>query len=785
MTKKGRTLRDRTSRGWWRLLAGAELSEQRRLDRLVALAGKSEADLRELSDTELDERITEARTGEGFDDKQAAAWVALAREAADRELGERPFDVQLLGALRLMTGAIIEMATGEGKTLVGAIAASGYAAQGHRTQVITVNDYLARRDAEWMGPLYRRLGVEPGWIAGTSSADERRSAYRAPVCYLSVAEAGFDVLRDRQVTDPADLVVAEPDVAIVDEADSVLVDEARVPLVLAGEADAPPADARMARLVAELVEGEHYEVDGNRSSVFLTSAGSKEVSKRLDGIDLYGTEDGGATLTELNLALHAHALLQRDVHYLVGENGISLINPSRGRVASRQRWPDGLHAAVEAKEGVPHTTESSIVDSMTIHSVVSRYPTLCGMSGTAVAASEPLREFYSLHAAVVPPNSECVRVDEPDRIYVTAKQKEAAILEEIAQLHEEGRPVLVATLDVAESERVGELLADKGIECTVLNARNDAHEAAVIARAGAVGAVTVSTQMAGRGTDIRLGGPDETDHDKVAELGGLYVLLTAHQPSRRLDDQLRGRAGRQGDPGGSVCFTSLEDELLTQYGDRLPDAAAADPLGFIDGAAARRAVDHALEAQDDGQHTMLATTHRYNKPLDRQREHVGEQRDRLLTTDRAAELLKERCPDRYEEFAEVLDADRLTGLCRELVLFHFDRQWSEQLGLAADLRESATVRALAGRHDPLTEFIREMFEAFDGFLDRVIDAAAESFEELPVDKDVALEPAGLRRPSATWTYLVRDSPSGEGLERALRGLLGFRSRRSLDDEDED
>src|SRR5215475_7950574 len=416
-----------------------------------------------------------------------AGICAVGREAARRGLGERPFDTQLLGTLALLSGNVAEMATGEGKTLSGALAAAGYALRGRSVHVVSVNDYLARRDAEWMRPVYDLLGVTVGWIGPTSTVPERRRAYAAQVTYASASEIGFDVLRDRLCTDTADLVAGDPDVVLIDEADSVLIDEARVPLVLAGAAEITDIDRDMARIAAGLHPGQHYEVDEDARNVYLTSAGARIAEQVLGGIDLY-TAKHAETLTRLNVALHAHALLQRDVDYIVRDGRVQLINESRGRVARLQRSPDGLHAAVEAKEGLAASASGEILDSITIQSLILRYRTICGMTGTAVAVGEQFREFYGLEIAVIAPNRPCIRADEPDRLYPTIKDKEKAIVDQVATAHATGRPILIGTLDVAESERLAGDLSRAGLRCTVLNAKNDAQEAAIVAEAGAYGA---------------------------------------------------------------------------------------------------------------------------------------------------------------------------------------------------------------------------------------------------------------------------------------------------------
>ena len=581
----------------------------------------------------LDDAALTAAAAEATDD---AGICALGREAARRALGERPFDVQLLGTMALLSGQVAEMATGEGKTLSGALAAAGYVRRGHRVQVMSVNDYLARRDAEWMGPVYDLLRVSVGWVTQVSTPEERRRAYAADVCYGSASEIGFDVLRDRLVTSLDDRVTTEPDVILIDEADSVMVDEALVPLVLAGSAGAADSGQEMAGIAGRLLPRLHYEVDDERRNVFLTDAGTRIAEQALGGINLY-SEENLDVLTQLNVALHAQALLQRDVDYLVRDDRIQLISASRGRVARRQRWPDGLHAAVEAKEGLRASESGQILDSITIQALIRRYPVACGMTGTAVAVGEQLREFYGLEIVVIPPNLPCVREDEPDRLYLTAPDKEDAVVSQVAGTHATGRPVLIGTLDVAESERLAERMSQAGLSCVVLNAKNDAQEAAIVAEAGARGAITVSTQMAGRGTDIRLGGSQgdsaREDRDEVAGLGGLLVIGMGRHASSRLDDQLRGRSGRQGDPGGSVFFLSMEDELITTC---VPDgaASAADgPDGKVTDPKAHWTVGHAQRVAEGVHLQIHRDTWRYNTLLEDQRRTVLQHRDELLRTD--------------------------------------------------------------------------------------------------------------------------------------------------------
>jgi preprotein translocase subunit SecA len=792
-----------------RLLQQPGSADLARYQRLLPAIEAREAELAEADDDTFQTLARDARDDGEF--------CAVGREAARRALGERPFDVQLIGTLAMLQGQIAEMATGEGKTLAGALAAARYALTGRSVQVASVNDYLAQRDAEWMRPLYDLLGVTVGHIVQASTPEERRQAYEAEVTYAPISEIGFDVLRDRLVTDPADLVAAPPDVLLIDEADSVLIDEALVPLVLAGAAAGTDADLEMAEIVRGLRPGLHYETDDEGRNASLTDEGSRAAERALGGIDLYAADQIEA-LTRLNVALHAHALLHRDVDYIVRDDGVRLISASRGRVAELQRWPDGLQAAVEAKEGIAASESGEILDSITVESLVRRYPRVCGMTGTAVTVGDQLRQFYGLEVAVIPPNRPCVRVDEPDRLYATAGQKDRAIVAEVAGAHANGQPVLIGTLDIAESERLSRRLTAAGLEHVVLNAKNDAQEAAIVAEAGAYGAITVSTQMAGRGTDIRLGGSEggkgrageageardsegeggsgeatagegaigETagseEHNRVAELGGLYVIGTGRHASSRLDNQLRGRAGRQGDPGDSVFFVSMEDELITSHAPdtRPPRDVAAD--GRVRDAGATEAVAHAQRVADGANLEIHRNTYRYHELIEQQRAIVLEHRDRLMRGDAALVALGTRCPERFEELSASVDEDVLAGAARAIVLYHLDRGWADHLAVLGDIREGIHLRALGtgalgGGRDPLGDFQVEAVKLFTSLLDRVQDEAAETFRTAPItEAGVDLDAAGLKRPTATWTYVVQDNPFGTAVERAMRRLAGRKDR---------
>jgi preprotein translocase subunit SecA len=758
--KTTRTQPGRLSSRFWRLLGASTEKDRTRSLSQVSDSAEYDEKAAGLKDEQLRKAAGLLNLDDLADSEDISQFLALAREAGERSTDLRPFDVQLLGALRMLDGDVIEMATGEGKTLAGAIAAAGYAIAGRHVHVVTINDYLARRDAEWMGPLLEAMGLTVGWITGESTSAERRAAYNCDVTYASVNEIGFDVLRDQLVTDVDDLVSPNPDVALIDEADSVLVDEALVPLVLAGTTHRETPRLEIITLVGELAPDDDYDTDSDSRNVHLTEAGARKVEKALGGIDLYSEEHVVTTLTEVNVALHAHVLLHRDVHYIVRDDAVHLINSSRGRIAQLQRWPDGLQAAVEAKEGIETTETGEVLDTITVQALINRYTTVCGMTGTALAAGEQLRQFYKLGVSPIPPNTPNIREDESDRVYITAAAKNDAIVEHIADVHETGQPVLVGTRDVAESEELHEQLVRRGVPAVLLNAKNDAEEAQVIAEAGKYGVVTVSTQMAGRGTDIRLGGSDEADHDRVAELGGLHVVGTGRHHTERLDNQLRGRAGRQGDPGSSVFFSSWEDDVVVANLDRNKLPEQTDEDGKIVSPKTSGLLDHAQRVAEGRLLDVHANTWRYNQLIAQQRAIIVDRRNTLLRTATAREELAELAPKRYEELAETegISEERLETICRQIMLYHLDRGWADHLAYLADIRESIHLRAL-GRQNPLDEFHRMAVDAFASLAADAIEAAQQTFETANVlEEEPGLDLSKLARPTSTWTYMVNDNP---------------------------
>jgi preprotein translocase subunit SecA len=516
-----------------------------------------------------------------------------------------------------------------------------------------------------------------------------------------------------------------------------------------------------------------YEISEDGRTVALTAKGLKRVEAMLGGVDLYDDQHL-ADLSAVNVALHAHALLERDVDYIVRGGTVELIDEMRGRVAQRRRWPDGLHAAVEAKEGLDPSAEGEVLGTITIQAYVGLYPNLCGMTATAVHVGDQLREYFNLEVAVIPPNTPCVREDEPLQIYATRAEKDEALIALIAESHEAGRPVLIGTLDVKASEELAAGLEAAGVPSVVLNAKNDAEEAAIIAEAGTYGAVTVSTQMAGRGVDIRLGGSDQSDWDRVAELGGLYVIGAGQHESSRVDDQLRGRAGRQGDPGGSVFFASLEDELVVRNaGGEIPPSPKMTGDGIVEDEQVDFAVGHAQRVAEGVNYEIHRNTWRYSLVIEQQRKALALRRERVLTTDVTAEMLMENFPEKCEE----MGGELLGRVSRSIALYHIDRLWAEHLALLSEVREGVHLRALA-RVDPLDEFHRTAVPAFNELIPEIENRTIETFELISPDEDWQPEQAKLVRPSATWTYLVHDSPFGSEIERLVSVVgKGLRKRR--------
>src|ERR1700722_16489917 len=533
--------------------------------------------------------------------------IAATAVAAERVVHQSMFDVQLRGALALTRGSIAEMATGGRKTQAAVPAIAWYARTGAGVHVMTANDYLARRDAQWMGGIFQFLGLTVGYLQQGMTADQRRAAYACDVMYSTANEIGFDFLRDRLALRLHEQVQRSFATAVIDEVDSILIDEARIPLVIAGgDADEGSLADAADQIVRSFRAPLHCTVDTGARNVALTDAGIAAVERAFACGNLF-EERNYRLLTAIQDALHANILLHRDVDYIVKDGAIEMVDEFKGRIALDRRWPAGIHTAVEAKEGVAEKRQGMILGSITLQHLAALYENVAGMTGTAATQALEFEKIYGMKVEVIPTNRPMIRVDQEDVVFPSKADKERAVVGEINRVHAAGQPILVGTGSVEESERLSTYL--RNIPHEVLNARQDANEAAVIAKAGERGAVTISTNMAGRGTDIRLG-------EGAAEAGGLYVIGTNKHESRRIDNQLRGRSGRQGDPGCSRFFVSLEDPLMAKYGD-------LNPLYRDDPASIQRLV----EGQHLDQRLFL---HGYDVPVEGQRHRIHSQRQAVL-----------------------------------------------------------------------------------------------------------------------------------------------------------
>ena len=701
---------------------------------------------------------------------------ALVDEAARRTLGLVPHDVQLIAGLAMCGRRIAELPTGEGKTLAAVFPAGLFAMTGRGVHVLTFNDYLARRDAAWMGPVFRRLGLSVGFVQEGMAMADKRKAYACDITYATAREAGFDFLRDGLAYEPAGLVHRPFHMALVDEADSILIDEARIPLVIAGLAGRSGEDAkRLAAIVRGLVPGRDYETDDEKRNVYLTDAGLEKAERLLVRGNLYAPENE-PLLAAVHCALHAQALLRRDVDYIVRDGRIEIVDEFTGRVMDKRHWPDGLQAAVEAKEDVLRKSEGRVLGSITLQYFFRLYQKLCGMTATAVPSAVELKEFYGLSVTAIPSHRPCIRTDHPDMVFTHGEAKTRALIGEIAAARAAGRPTLVGTLSVRESEELAAALDGAGVDCEVLNAKNDEVEAGVIARAGRPGAVTISTNMAGRGTDIKLGGEHEEERERVISLGGLYIVGTNRHESLRIDRQLRGRAGRQGDPGSSRFFISLEDELFERYGlrdkffkgNRLEKQSAA-----VDTPAVRRDIIHAQRVIEGQNFDIRRTLEKYSAVVETQRRAVGRWRDSVLKSESGPEQIESRDPDLHARGVGRFGREGFDNLERRVTLFHTDRLWADHLAGLQDLRESIHLVSVGGR-EPVYEFQKAAAEAFAGLEEKIGSAVAGTIASLvsregPVDLDAD----GLKGPSSTWTYLVSDEQFGWGVGLLKGSQIGF------------
>ena len=800
----------------------------KKLRPLVAKINALEPEMQALADEELPQRLAvyreQVQNGEKDLDAVLPEVFALVREASTRVLGMRHYDVQLLGAMALHNGKIAEMKTGEGKTLVATLAVILNSLEGKGVHVVTVNDYLAKRDAEWMGRLYNFLGLSVGVIVAGLSDEQRKEAYGADITYGTNNEFGFDYLRDNMKFYAEQLVQRGHHYAIVDEVDSILIDEARTPLIISGASDeSTDLYQKVDEVVRTLEKEKHYTVDEKGKTASLTDEGVLYVEEQLGIENLYDTANITAQHHVLQ-SLKAHTVFRRDVDYIVKDDQVVIVDEFTGRLMAGRRFSDGLHQALEAKEHVTVAAENQTLASITFQNYFRMYDKLSGMTGTADTEAVEFAQIYGLEVSTIPPNRPMVRKDMPDLIYRTRREKMQAIIQAIKELHATGQPVLVGTISIETSELISQLLKREGVPHSVLNAKHHAQEAEIVAQAGQAGKVTIATNMAGRGTDIKLG-------EGVVELGGLHILGTERHESRRIDNQLRGRSGRQGDPGSSRFYLSLEADLMRLFGsDRL--SGLMQKLGMQEGEPIEnnmvsRAIENAQKRVEGHHFEIRKTLLDYDNVMNQQRTVIYSLRRDLMQEPDLEPILNEYLSDLLDDMyaglevskaardiedekpvrarlSEVMNIDRVlpgdaplptreeaqelvlsimaqlreeagplyADLLRYFLLEELDRGWKEHLRNMDFLRDGIGLRGY-GQRDPKLEYKREGFNMFQELLVHIREGAFRALTRVRVEQrptEVAEEVVAAPEPEPMFQH--KEQPQQLSYSNEPEDLLG-------------
>ena len=763
------------------LIGNNSAKEVKKMRKIVDHINELEPNYVKLSDANLvsktDEFKRRLQKGETLDDILPEAF-AVCREASKRVLGMRHFDVQMLGGICLHRGNIAEMRTGEGKTLVATLAVYLNALSGKGVHVVTVNDYLATRDSEQMGRLYNFLGLSTGLIVANLDYNQRKEAYAADVTYGTNNEFGFDYLRDNMVSDVSQMVQRPLNYAIVDEVDSILIDEARTPLIISGPGSRSTDNYyKLAQVVPHLVKDEDYTIDEKQKTIAPTDSGITKVEKMLGIENLYDADN-----IELNhllgASLRAYAMMHRDTDYVVKDGEVVIVDEFTGRLMFGRRYSDGLHQAIEAKEGLKVERESQTLASITFQNYFRMYEKLSGMTGTAKTEEKEFNDIYGLEVIPIPPNRPLIRVDLPDLIFKSKAAKYRAVVRNAVERHQTGQPILIGTTSITQSEELSDMLLRAGVPHKVLNAKHHEQEAEIVANAGQMGMVTIATNMAGRGTDITLG-------EGVPELGGLAILGTERHESRRIDNQLRGRAGRQGDPGSSQFFLSLEDDLMRIFGaDNI--SGIMDKLGMeedepIEHSLITKSIERAQKKVEDHNYNIRKYILEYDDVMNQQREVLYEQRRRILrneslrdtinemidklvteavdtyadeklypeewdyeglhkhlsqyfltselmSTEEMEEYTRQELDERLHEIAHSEYQDRVdllgeamfSQLEKAIMLRVVDSKWMEHLDNMDMLREGIGLRAY-GQKNPLVEYKFEAYDMFQHMIESIQD----------------------------------------------------------------
>ena len=765
--------------GFFRKLIDSEYKELKRFEKIANKIDALSEEMEALSDEELraktDEFKEELANGKTLDDIIVPAF-AVVREAAYRVIGEKPYFVQILGGLAIHYGNIAEMKTGEGKTLTETMPTYLNALEGKGVHIVTVNEFLAKRDSEWMGNIFRFLGLTVGLNMREMSPEQKREAYNCDVLYSTNNEIGFDYLRDNMVVRAQDRVQRPLNFCIVDEVDSILIDEARTPLIISGgKFDSKDLYTTADRAVKKLEE-EDYTVDEKTKSVSLTDSGVEKMEKTFHLENLYDL-DNAVLVHHLNQALKANYGFKLDVDYVVEDGAVIIVDQFTGRLMHGRQFSDGLHQALEAKENVKINEETKTMATITFQNLFRMYNKLSGMTGTAKTEEEEFRDIYNMYVIQIPTNKPVIREDLPDLVYATEKGKFAAIVNKIKEIHETGQPILVGTISVENNEKLSAMLKKEGLKHEVLNAKNHEREAEIIAQAGQKGAITIATNMAGRGTDIKLG-------EGVVELGGLCVIGTERHESRRIDNQLRGRSGRQGDPGMSQFFVSFDDDLMRRFGtDKIKEMLIK--VGFSDDQAIRsktftKSIETAQKKVEGNNYDTRKSLLDYDNVMNEQREIIYSRRNEILDQESISErtqatfdsnianlvdshiepegylteddkneiieylntnlikttkldvseiidmkdtaevkaYLTEKVREDYKEKTKSIPEDVINEFEKAIALRVIDEAWIDHIGAMEHLREGIGLRGY-GQINPLQAYTTEGYELFDELMSSI------------------------------------------------------------------
>ncbi|WP_195939945.1 preprotein translocase subunit SecA [Romboutsia sp. 1001713B170131_170501_G6] len=757
-----------------RLVSKADENEIKSLNKIIDQIDSLEESMIGLSDEQLKGKTKEfkerLKLGETLDDILVEAF-AVCREASKRVLGMRQYRVQLIGGIVLHQGKIAEMRTGEGKTLVAVAPVYLNALEGKGVHVITVNDYLAKRDKEIMQPVYEFLGMSVGVILANQDPSERKAQYNCDITYGTNNEYGFDYLRDNMVTNNEEKVQRELNFTIIDEVDSILIDEARTPLIISGTGDESNKLYDLANAFVKTLIEEDYEIEEKDNTISLSDSGMTKAEKFF-GIENLTNIENIEIYHHINQALRAHKLMDKDVDYVVRDNEIMIVDEFTGRIMDGRRYSEGLHQAIEAKEGVEIKRESKTLATVTFQNFFRMYKKLSGMTGTAKTEEGEFESTYNMNVVTIPTNKPILRADLNDLVFKTEEDKYNAVVNEIERIHKTGQPVLVGTVSIDKSEYLSSLLKKKGIKHEVLNAKNHEKEAEIVKNAGKLNAVTIATNMAGRGTDISLGAEDKEEEVKVKELGGLYVIGTERHETRRIDNQLRGRSGRQGDPGTSRFFVSLEDEVIKLYGGRSIEKIAKkitpNEDGSLEGKSLSKAVERAQRGIEGKNFEIRKNVIKYDDVINEQRKVIYSERNKVLDKDDLSESIQKMVKGIIEETAQrylrhqkdyygflnslnasfmpkeslmipgmdkmtveetieytydlskrvydlkkiMIGPDKLKELERKVLLEVVDTNWIEHIDTMDQLRQVIGLSAI-GQKDPVKEYTIQGYEMFE------------------------------------------------------------------------